>query len=226
MARSKPQRRGNPTRDAKGNVKGEIPVIVAFIVAKSVLASRQVKGAVEKNLGPRVRNGLYRPLYIAFSAIGAVLIVRKVYQGPHKVLYELRPPFSWLCRAGQVACILATVQTTRVIGPSFFGAPQLKAFLGGGEPHAEPEAQGPALQPDGELQSHSVFGLTRHPNNWFPTSIFLLEPRMTDKRLAFCALVTLHGVVGSVHEEYRLRKAYGNPVYDRYTKKAPFLFGK
>ena len=33
-------------------------------------------------------------------------------------------------------------------------------------------------------------------------------------------------VVGSVHEEYRLRKEYGDAVYDRYTKKAPFLFGR
>ncbi len=216
MARTKTQ--------ARGDMKGMIPVTVAFIVAKSLLASRQVKGAVEKTLGARVRNGLYRPLYIVFSAVGAVLIVRKVYKGPHKVLYELRPPFSWLMRAGQVACVLATMEATRVIGPGFFGAPQLKAFFGGGDPVAEPEAQGPAPEADGELSSRTVFGVTRHPNNWFPTSIFLLEPRMTDKRAAFCALVALHGVVGSVHEEYRLRKEYGDARYDRYTKKAPFLF--
>jgi len=212
--------------EARGDVKGMIPVTVAFIVAKSLLASRQVKGAVERSFGARVRNGLYRPLYIVFSAVGAILIVRKVYKGPHKVLYELRPPFSWLMRAGQVACVLATIEATRVIGPGFFGVPQLKAFVGGRDPVAEPEAQGPALDRSGELSSRSVFGLTRHPNNWFPTSIFLLEPRMTDKRAAFCALVALHGLVGSVHEEYRLRKAYGDPKYDRYTKKAPFLFGK
>ena len=215
-----------PPTQERGDVKGMIPVTVAFIVAKSLLASRQVKGAVERSLGARVRNGLYRPLYIVFSAVGAILIVRKVYKGPAKVLYELRPPFSWLMRAGQVACVLATIEATRVIGPGFFGAPQLKAFFGGGRPVAEPEAQGPALDAGGELSSRSVFGITRHPNNWFPTSIFLLEPRMTDKRAAFCALVALHGLVGSVHEEYRLRKAYGDARYDRYAKKAPFLFGR
>ncbi len=215
-----------PQTQERGDVKGMIPVTVAFIVAKSLLASRQVKGAVERSLGARVRNGLYRPLYIVFSAVGAILIVRKVYKGPAKVLYELRPPFSWLMRAGQVACVLATVEATRVIGPGFFGAPQLRAFVRGGSPAAEPEAQGPALEAGGELASRSVFGITRHPNNWFPTSIFLLEPRMTDKRAAFCALVAFHGLVGSVHEEYRLRKAYGDARYDRYTKKAPFLFGR
>ena len=209
----------------RGDVKGMIPITVAFIVAKSLLASRQVKGAVERSLGARVRNGLYRPIYILFSAVGATLLVRRVYQGPHKVLYQLRPPFSWLLRAGQVACVLATMEATRVIGPGFFGAPQLKAFLGRGTPEAEPEAQGPALDADGELSSRTVFGITRHPNNWFPTSIFLLEPKMTDKRAAFCALVALHGLVSSVHEEYRLRKEYGDARYDRYTKQAPFLFG-
>ncbi len=210
----------------RGDLKGVIPVTVAFIVAKSALASRQAKGLAEKGLGARVRNGLYRPFYIAFSGVGAVLLVRKVYRGPHKVLYDLRPPFSWLMRVGQVACVLATIETTRVVGPGFFGAPQLKAFLGGGEPAPEPQAQGPALREDGELQSHSVFAVTRHPNNWFPTAIFLFEPRMTDKRLAFCLLTALHGLVGSVHEEYRLRKDYGDAVYDRYAKKAPFLFGR
>jgi hypothetical protein len=201
-------------------------VVVAFIVAKSVLASRQAKDLVERRLGARARNGLYRPLYILFSGVGAVLIVRKVYQGPHRVLYEVRPPFSWLMRAGQAACVVATMEATRVIGPGFFGAPQLKAFVGGGDPVAEPEAQGPGLEPDGELSSRTVFGLTRHPNNWFPTSIFLLEPKMTDKRAAFCALVALHGLVGSVHEEYRLKRAYGDAPYRRYMGKAPFLFGR
>ena len=203
-----------------------VPLTVAFIVAKSVLASRQAKTAVERTFGPRVRNGLYRPFYIAFSGIGAVLLVRKVYRGPHRVIYDLRPPFNWIMRAGQVACVLATMETTRIVGPGFFGAPQLKAFLRGGDPVTEPEAQGPALEADGELQSRSVFGVTRHPNNWFPTSIFLLEPRMTNKRAVFCALTALHGLVGSVHEEYRLRHAYGDAKYDRYTKKAPFLFGR
>lgn len=218
MARSQNQERGD--------LKGMVPVTVAFILAKSLLASRQVKGAVAKGLSTRVRNGLYRPLYIVFSAVGAFLLVRKVYRGPHRVLYDLRPPFSWLMRGGQVACVLATVEATRVIGPGFFGTPQLKAFLRGEDAGAEPEAQGPALDSDGELSSRTVFGVTRHPNNWFPTSIFLLEPRMTDKRAVFCALVALHGVVGSVHEEYRLRKQYGDAAYDRYTKKAPFLFGR
>ncbi len=199
---------------------------LAFIVAKSALASRQCKQAVEQKLGPRVRNGLYRPAYFVFSGVGAYLLVRRVYREPHRVLYEAKPPLSWLMRAGQVGCVLATLEATRVIGPGFMGAPQLKAFFTGGDPEAEPEAQGPPRTAEGELDTRTVFGITRHPNNWFPTSIFLLEPRMTDKRAAFCILTALHGLVGSWHEEYRLRAAYGASAYDRYAQKAPFLFGR
>lgn len=201
-----------------------MPLVVAFIVAKSVLASRQAKELAERRLGARIRNGLYRPFYFLFSGVGAVLIVRKVYQGPHRVLYEIKPPFSYLMRFGQAACVAATLEATRVIGPSFSGFSQLKAFVKGGDAGPESEAQGPPRMKNGELSSATVFGITRHPNNWFPTSIFLLEPKMTNKRAAFCALTALHGLVGSVHEEYRLKAAYGRPAYERYMRKAPFLF--
>ena len=214
---------GHRGRTQGGDVKGTLPVTVAFIAAKSLFASRPFKEAVERRLGPRVRNGLYRPLYIVFSSVGGALIVRKAYQGPHRVLYELRGPFKGVMRAGQVACVLASLEATRVVGPGFLGVPQLRAFVSGGQPDAEPEAQGPRPDKGGELSDRTVFGLSRHPNNWFPTAVFLLEPRMTDKRAAFCALMSLHVLLGSVHEEYRLEKAYGS-AYDRYKTKAPFLF--
>ena len=202
-----------------------MPLVVGFILVKSLLASRQAKEFAAHKFGPRVRNGLYRPFYFLFSGVGAVVIVRKVYKAPSDVLYEIKPPFSYVMRAGQAACVLATVEATRVIGGSFSGFTQLVAFLRGGDAGPEAEAQGPPLR-NGELATNTVFGITRHPNNWFPTSLFILEPKMTKKRAAFCALTALHGLIGSVHEEYRLKAAYGRAPYERYMKKAPFLFNR
>ena len=199
-------------------------LVVGFILLKSLLASRQVKDLANRKLGPRIRNGLYRPFYFVFSGVGAVYLVRRVYKAPSPVLYEVKPPFSYVMRAGQAACVAATVEATRVIGGSFSGFTQLRAFVKGGDAGPEAEAQGPPRKKNGELATNTVFGITRHPNNWFPTSIFLLEPKMTKKRAAFCALTAVHGLLGSVHEEYRLKAAYGRPAYERYTKKAPFLF--
>jgi len=198
-------------------------LVVGFILLKSLLASRQVKDLADRKLGSQVRNGLYRPFYFLFSGVGAVYLVRRVYKAPSDVLYEVKPPFSYVMRAGQAACVGATLEATRVIGGSFSGFTQLRAFVKGGDAGPEAEAQGPPLR-NGELATTTVFGLTRHPNNWFPTSIFLLEPKMTKRRAAFGALTALHGLVGSVHEEYRLKAAYGRPAYERYMKKAPFLF--
>ena len=201
-------------------------LVVGFILLKSLLASKQMKDLAARRLGSRIRNGLYRPFYFLFSGVGAVYLVRRVYKAPSDVLYEVKPPFSYVMRAGQAACVLATLEATRVIGGSFSGATQLVAFVRGGDAGPEAEAQGPPLKKDGELSTSTVFGITRHPNNWFPTSIFLLEPKMTKKRFAFCMLTALHGLVGSAHEEYRLKAAYGRAPYERYMKKAPFLFNR
>jgi hypothetical protein len=172
-----------------------------------------------------VRNGLYRPLYVAFSTVGGLLLVRMVYRGPHRVLYEARPPLGWLMRAGQAAALLLTFETIRTMGVGFMGIPQVRALATGERPEPEPEAQGPVPDPGGEMRNRSTFRFTRHPNNWFPMVLFLLEPRMTDKRALFAAMAVVDVLAGSAHEEYRLRHAYG-AAYDRYAENVPFLVSR
>jgi protein-S-isoprenylcysteine O-methyltransferase Ste14 len=45
---------------------------------------------------------------------------------------------------------------------------------------------------------------------------------MTANRAVLVALVALYVVLGSMHEEYRLRVAYG-AAYERYRRAVPFL---
>jgi len=204
------------------NLRRSLTITLAFMAVKSLLASEKSKAAAERLLGPRLRNGLYRPVYILYSSVGGVWILLLAYRRPHRVLYQTRPPLSWLMRVGQLASIALTLETTRFLGAGFFGIPQLRALLKGRQPEAEPEAQGPPPEDGGELSQRSFFGFTRHPNNWFPTVFFLLEPRMTDKRAMYTMLMTIHVLLGSVHEESRLRGRYG-AAYDRYKETAPFL---
>jgi hypothetical protein len=81
----------------------------------------------------------------------------------------------------------------------------------------EPEAQGPALDEEGRRHAAGPFAWSRHPLNFAPLPVFWLHPRMTTSLLAFNIAATAYLVVGSWHEEARLREAYGE-AYSAYQR--------
>jgi hypothetical protein len=98
----------------------------------------------------------------------------------------------------------------------------LWGFLAGRDPGPEPEAQGPPIDADGEMAVRGAFRFTRHPGNLGALGIFLFFPRMTVNRAVLAALAALYVVLGSMHEEQRLRAAYG-AAYERHRRSAPLL---
>ena len=67
-----------------------------------------------------------------------------------------------------------------------------------------------------------AFRFSRHPGNLGALGVFLFMPRMTANRADLLVLVGLYVVLGSLHEEYRLRAAYG-AAYERYRRAVSFL---
>jgi protein-S-isoprenylcysteine O-methyltransferase Ste14 len=67
-----------------------------------------------------------------------------------------------------------------------------------------------------------AFRFTRHPGNLGALGFFLFLPRMTVNRAVLTVLMAFYVVLGSLHEEYRLRAAYG-AAYERYRGSVPFL---
>ncbi len=188
----------------------------AFGVVHSALASRAAKRGAARTFGERNRNGLYRVFYIGQSLVTFGMLAAYIRRQQSRELYRVEGPLAFLMHAAQAGAIAyATAAAGQVGVRRILGLESLTAWLGDGPVPPEPEAQGPALDAEGRAHALGPFAWSRHPLNFAPVPVFWLWPRMTTSLLAFSAAATAYLVVGSWHEEARLRAAFGD-AYDAY----------
>ena len=200
-----------------------VGICALWALVHSVLASKQAKDLASRIAGPRYRDGLYRFAFNVQSVVSLVWAALRFSRLPDRDLYRVGHPWSWLFRASQVASLGVLLSGVRVMGAlRFAGLTPLQDLLAGRDVRPVPEAQGPPLCSDEGVVKAGAFRFSRHPGNLGALGFFLFLPRMTANRAVLLVLVGLYVVLGSLHEEHRLRAAYG-AAYERYRRAVPFL---
>jgi protein-S-isoprenylcysteine O-methyltransferase Ste14 len=205
-----------------------IAVIIAlalFAAVHSLFASMRVKGFFESKWGIKRGRAAHRVAFVAQSfamlSAGALWFLKL----PDRELYRVRGAGAWLMRAVQALSFVELLWVFRTIGMArFLGVSQVLALLGKQPLPQTPEAQGPGPDERGEMDVSGPFKFSRHPYNLGVLGIVWFFPRMTVNLLAMAIATTAYTLLGSLHEEQRLRQYFGSVAYDKYVQRVPFTF--
>jgi hypothetical protein len=195
--------------------------VALYCVVHSVLASRRVKRAARRLFGTSASNGFYRAFFNAQSLAGFAALALYGRRLPNRDLYTCTGTRALAMRVLQASGIAWAIWTAREAGiAELLGVEPLLEELAG-QRCPLPEAQGPRM---GEtLEIRGPFLSCRHPLNFAPLPVFWGAPRMTINRLVFNILGTAYLVLGSLHEEARLKATYG-AAYEEYVRSGvPFF---
>jgi len=199
---------------------------LAYSGLHSALASRTAKRLAAFAFGERFQRAFYRPFFIAHAALSTTALLLYAGRLPARTIYHIRGPAAWVLRAGQIAALAHAYAAAHEVGLArISGLEGVGAWARGEEIPAGPAAQGPERDPtSGALTTAGPFLWSRHPLNFSPVPLFWLAPHLTTRRLAFNLVGTLYLVLGSVHEELRLREAYGAQYVAYQRSGVPFFF--
>lgn len=210
------------TYDGRGAAAKLLLATAAYAAVHSLLASRAAKDAAARVAGTRQRNGWYRVAFNTQALVGFGALAWWGWHLPDRELWRARGATRLALHLVQLGGLVFGWRAARTVGVArMLGVASARAWLAGdADVPPEPEAQGPAPSahaPGGALVTGDAFSATRHPLNVAPLPVLWAMPVMTTNLAAFNAAATLYLVLGSRHEEARLRRAYG-ARYDAYRR--------
>jgi protein-S-isoprenylcysteine O-methyltransferase Ste14 len=180
----------------------------------SATASLAFKAIIRDILGQRAFDGLYR---LAYNIISFVTFIPVITIGaamlPNKIVWRFDWPLSMAFFAiqglGAVGLLASVLQTDLL---RFAGVGQAIRYLRGDD----------IINPQPTLVVKGPYRRVRHPLYFFSMIILWFSPVMTVSSLVFNLSATLYFWMGSIFEERRLQRVYGD-AYIQYQQKVPRL---
>jgi len=135
---------------------------------------------------------------------------------PQGILYHISFPANFIFRLLQVAAVYGFWVTLRPIDiQSFLGLRQVLTFMQSGNLPSRLDES-----PSQQLITQGIYGYMRHPLYTFSMLILLFNPIMTYKLLLITLLAGIYFYIGSIYEEQKLLRIYGE-AYREYQEQVP-----
>ncbi len=177
----------------------------AWGVLHSWMAAFSTKELARKTFGQRV-DRYYRLIFVGLAVMTLLPILAMIALLPARLLWVIPAPWRYLTLGLQFLALvglLITIFHTDVL--AFAGIKQLSD---------------PQVEKRNSLVRGGIYRVVRHPMYFFSLIIFWLFPIVTDLLLAFFAASTLYFVIGTIPEEQKMVKIYGEE-YERYQAEVP-----
>jgi methanethiol S-methyltransferase len=181
--------------------------MAAWSVFHSWLAALRTKERVRKLFG-KTADRFYRLGFVLAAVLTLAPILLLIGVLPSRVLWRIRPPWLYLTVTLQVLAVLgliAGVLHTDVM--AFIGLRQLLSN---------------ELERQEKLVIKGFYKWVRHPLYFLGLIFIWLIPLVTDLILAFNIAASLYLILGTLPEEQKLVKTFGQ-AYVTYQKKVPRL---
>ncbi|MBN1121473.1 MAG: isoprenylcysteine carboxylmethyltransferase family protein [Anaerolineae bacterium] len=186
---------------------------VAFAAIHSLVAGIRPKTILKRFLPERVVEGWYRLVYNLFSFVTVAPVLVLIAVLPNPVVYLVPAPWSILMFVFQVLGFVGLAGALFVTDVLHFaGLKQFYAFI----------TNKPFPAQDPPMQVTGMYHYTRHPLYFFSLLAIWFLPLMTLNHLIFNMFSTVYFVVGSLIEEGRLERIYGQQYRD-YKRRVSWL---
>ena len=207
----------------RATVLGTLGRLALFAGWHSLLAAHAAKRrVVGRDMDPD-GSAAYRVAYVTASALATGWLGWSLWRLPDRELHRFRGGGRVALAAGQLAGVSGMGAVALHVGPATFSGLASLASIRSGRPGTGPTvAQHPLPGPDDELRWGGPFRLCRHPNNFFPLLVLACRPTVTAKWSTVALGTAAYMALGSLHEDVRLRAAYG-PRFERYRSEVPRL---